>query len=82
MRNTASPAARVIKRDQLNFQPATAVADGGAVVHAAPIVQLVRDGNAVRSIHIDCMCGRTMDIAVHVDPAATPSIQPTPEVRP
>jgi hypothetical protein len=53
---------RVIKHDKL---PAATQAHAPAAPQgacAAPTVRLVRAGNVVKAIRVDCLCGRVLEI--------------------
>jgi len=66
---------RVIKHGQLKARESAApIAAPGTC--AAPAVRLVRSGDVVKSIRVDCLCGRSIEIECIVDEPAVKAMEP------
>src|SRR5690242_2870262 len=43
--------------------PPASTTSGGAVTHCEPRISLLRNGDVVTGIHIECSCGQVIDLA-------------------
>lgn len=61
--STVQPqASRIIKRDLLKIHDNAVPLASTTGSCAAPVVRLVRTGDVVRAIRVDCLCGRSLEI--------------------
>ncbi|MBI3820844.1 MAG: hypothetical protein HY286_19305 [Planctomycetes bacterium] len=67
---------RILKRDQLKMLDSAAPLEGAAPAPcASPVVRVVRSGDVVKAIRVDCICGRSLEIECLFDdaPASEPA---------
>jgi hypothetical protein len=72
-----APLPRVLKQGQLKTSAPAASAPPPHAC-AAPAVRLVRSGNVVKSIRVDCPCGRSIEIECLLDEAALRAAERNP----